>query len=156
MSSLTWPAGVIVVALCSLLALALSIAYVSSATTLRCARTNSLKSIGQRSTVTDARDPPRKETASLLARPANVPLSALYSFRRSRFPSHAHLAKRLVLRRRLVDGLQIIVDTVRALCNFFKQLCLKQAPHLLRLGPGIYMALHYVLKLIQLQPKNVM
>ena len=43
MSSLTWPAGVLVVALCSLLAFAPPIAYVTSATTLRRARSRGLR-----------------------------------------------------------------------------------------------------------------
>ena len=67
------------VALCTLLALAPPIACPFSVTAARRARTSSLKPTGRRSTVTDACNPPRKVTASLLARPAIVPLAALYS-----------------------------------------------------------------------------
>ena len=70
------PAIVPLAAPCSLLALAPPIACAFSAATLRRARTSSHESSGRRSTVTDARDLPRKVTASLLARPAIVPLAA--------------------------------------------------------------------------------
>ena len=52
----------------------------------------------------------------------------------------------LVLRRRLVVGLQTVVDTVRALCNFLKQLCSKQAPLLnrLRLHSSLVLALDII------------
>ena len=75
---------------CSLLALAPPIACAFSAATLRRARTSSHESSGRRSTVTDARDLPRKVTASLRARPANVLLATLCSL--SEFASHVAYA----------------------------------------------------------------
>ena len=52
----------------------------------------------------------------------------------------------LVLRRRLVNGLQTVVDTVCALCNFLNQLCSKQALLLRRLRPhaSLFLALDII------------
>ena len=100
--SLAWPAGVLLVALYSLLAFAPPIAYTFGIKIPCCARTRSLKLAEQRTTtlfsITDARDPTGKITVSLLARPASVPLSALSSLLEFP-PSLAYAFSATILRR---------------------------------------------------------